>query len=83
LRHRAGNAEHVAQVEPFQTLEIEAAIRGGRPLAELGRERSNAAERALKFCPSAKRPDIVGHDRLEPRDHGRSIRPGTGAMFVA
>src|SRR5215469_12283311 len=83
FRHGAGDGEHVAQIEPFQALEIETAIRGGRSLAEFGGERSNAAERALKLCPSAEWPDIVGHDRLEPRDHCRCIRPGTGAIAIA
>ena len=74
LRDRLRNGDHVAQIEPFQPLQVERRAMSGRLFAQLLPERGNAGQRPAQFCAGAKRPDVVSHDGLQARDHRGGIR---------
>src|SRR5579864_3226995 len=68
-RDGMGDAEHVAQVEPFEAFEIEGGGVARRMLAELLGERRYIGERLGELCSGADWPDAVRHGRLQLRDH--------------
>ena len=80
LRHRAGDGQHVAQIEPVEPLHVERAAIAERPVAERAGELIDRAECALELVPGAQRPDVVGHGGLQPLQHlggvGHVLRRG-------
>ena len=68
-----GHQEHIAQVEPFQPLQIEGRGSAERTLAELAPQRVNFFVHAEQFLLCTERTDVVGHDILQLRDRGRAI----------
>ena len=65
----ARDHKHVAQVEPFQPLQVEGPAVAIRPLAERAGHVLDRAQRAPKLFLGAERADVIGHDRLQLLNH--------------
>ena len=68
-----GDHEHVAQVEPFEALQIEGGGVARWMLAKLGRESGNLVECGTELRAGAERADVIGHGGLQMRDHRGGI----------
>src|SRR5271155_2998390 len=83
LHDGARDHEHIAQVKPIEPFAVEGATASERMLAKRRGERRDVVERACEFRSIADRADIIGHGRLQTRDHRGGIGVLGGAVARA